>query len=116
VDKYRPIYYAGASGDFNPIHIDPAFAKNVGLEGNILQGLCTMAWVSMAVTSWTGDIRSIKTLKGRFSKPVRPEDMITITGRIVSIEGTRIKIEISANNQKREQVISHAFAEVELPD
>ncbi len=43
VDKYRPYYYAGASGDFNLIHIDNDFAKSVGLGGIILQGLCTMA-------------------------------------------------------------------------
>ena len=39
VDKYRPIYYAGASGDYNPIHIDPEFGKMVGLGGAILQGI-----------------------------------------------------------------------------
>ena len=48
VDKYSPFYYAGASGDFNLIHIDNEFAKNVGLPGLILQGLCTMAFVYRA--------------------------------------------------------------------
>jgi acyl dehydratase len=47
-DKYLPHRYAGASGDFNPIHIDPEFAKAVGLPGNILHGLYGMALVARA--------------------------------------------------------------------
>ena len=48
-DKYLPHRYAGASGDFNPIHIDPEFAKAVGLPGNILHGLWMMAQVARGV-------------------------------------------------------------------
>ena len=49
-DKYLPHRYAGASGDFNPIHIDPDFAKQVGLPSNILHGLYSMALVARAAT------------------------------------------------------------------
>ena len=50
-DKYLPHRYAGASGDFNPIHIDPEFAKNVGLPGTILHGLYSMSQVARAQTA-----------------------------------------------------------------
>jgi acyl dehydratase len=53
-DKYLPHRYAGASGDFNPIHIDPEFARQVGLPGNILHGLWMMAQVARAHTLAAG--------------------------------------------------------------
>ena len=65
-DKYLPHRYAGASGDFNPIHIDPEFAKQVGLPSNILHGLYSMAQVARACTEAAGgDPRSLRA-------PVRP--------------------------------------------
>jgi acyl dehydratase len=66
-DKYLPHRYAGASGDFNPIHIDPEFAKSVGLPGNILHGLYSMAQVARAQTAAAGsDPRALKRLSVQF--------------------------------------------------
>ena len=60
-DKYLPHRYAGASGDFNPIHIDPEFAKAVGLPQNILHGLYSMAQVARAHTEAAGgDPRALR--------------------------------------------------------
>ena len=53
-DKYLPYRYAGASGDYNPIHLDPEFAKQVGLPSNILHGLYSMAQVARACTQAAG--------------------------------------------------------------
>src|SRR5438045_9008209 len=65
-DKYLPHRYAGASGDFNPIHIDPEFAKAVGLPGNILHGLYSMAQVARAHTEAAGDPRALRRLSVQF--------------------------------------------------
>jgi acyl dehydratase len=80
-DKYTPHRYAGASGDFNPIHIDPEFATQVGLPSTILHGLWTMAQVARAaVDAGGGDPRSLKRLSVQFRGMGLPEQEITITG------------------------------------
>ena len=109
VDKYRPYYYAGASGDFNLIHIDNDFAKSVGLPGIILQGLCTMAYVYKAVMG-NNDPGRIKKIKVRFRQIVRPLDKLTIKGRVLNIENDMATVELLAENQKNEQVITNACA------
>ena len=55
VDPYRPVYYAAASGDFNPIHIDANVGRAAGYSGVILQGMCTFSWLSDACVAYLGD-------------------------------------------------------------
>jgi acyl dehydratase len=82
-DKYLPHRYAGASGDFNPIHIDPEFAKSVGLPGNILHGLYSMAQVARACTRAAGgDPRSLRRLSVQFRGMGFPEQEIAVTGEV----------------------------------
>lgn len=112
VDKYQPYYYAGASLDFNSIHIDDEFAKKVGLGGIILQGLCTMAYVYRAVMSSMHPSK-LKKLKVRFRGVVRPNDKVIVKGKLTSLENNLATIELVAENQKGEQVITNASAVVE---
>lgn len=79
IDKYRPIYYAAASGDFSPLHIDPELARSFGLKNNILHGLCTIALVVDAVGTKIGNPAAIKKFKCRFVSPVFPGDTIKIS-------------------------------------
>ncbi len=112
VDKYRPIYYAGASGDFNPIHIDPEFGKMVGLGGAILQGLCTLAFAAKTVTDWAGDPGKLKKIKCRFSAPVMMEDTISIQGVVGDVQAGQAKINLKVTNQSGAEVLQNVEVEV----
>jgi 3-hydroxybutyryl-CoA dehydratase len=115
VDVYRPIYYAAASGDFNPIHIDPAVAREAGYQGVILQGMCTFAWLADACAAYLGDPVCLRRVSARFTKPVQVGDVITFRGRCAAIDGTTVRLEISAVNQRGEEVLKGASAEARLP-
>jgi acyl dehydratase len=110
-DRYRPIYYAAASGDFNPIHIDPAFGEAVGLGGAVLQGMCTYAWLAEACAAYFDDPGRVRRLRARFSRPVAPGDTVTFEGRCVAVEGSTVRVEVSARNQRGEEVLKGAAAE-----
>jgi acyl dehydratase len=114
-DKYLPHRYAGASGDFNPIHIDPELAKQVGLPGNILHGLYTMAQVARAnVAAAGGDPRSLKRLSVQFRGMGVPEQEIVVTGSLKEDRDGRMVIDTVAE-QGGSQIIRNAEAELEPP-
>src|SRR5205085_8389623 len=114
-DKYVPHRYAGASGDFNPIHIAPEFAKAVGLPGNILHGLYGMAQVARAMQQAAGgDPRRVKRLSVQFRGMGFPEQEIAVTGTVKSVDDGRAVIETEAA-QGENRIIRNAEAEIELP-
>ena len=113
VDRYRAIYYAGASGDYNPIHIDPEFGKMVGLNGTILQGLCTLAFAAKTVTDWAGDPGKLKKIKCRFSAPVMMEDTISFQGTVADVRKDRARVNLQVLNQAGAEVLQNVEAEVE---
>ena len=86
-DQYVTVRYAGASGDFNPIHIDEEFAQSVGLPGRILHGLWTMAQVARAHTDAAGGPESLKSLSVQFRGMGRMEQEITVTGTVREVDG-----------------------------
>jgi 3-hydroxybutyryl-CoA dehydratase len=113
-DRYRPIFYAAASGDFNPIHIDAEVGEAAGLGGVILQGLCTMAWAAEAAVRLYGDPTRLKKLSVRFSRPVKPGDTLTFRGSVTAIDGTKVSAQLSAVNQNGEDVLKNGQAEGEV--
>jgi 3-hydroxybutyryl-CoA dehydratase len=113
-DKYLPHRYAGASGDFNPIHIDPDFAKAVGLPNNILHGLYSMGLVARAMTAVAdGDPRALKRLSVQFRGMGAPEQEIVVTGTVKEADGEKLIVETVAA-QGESQIIRNAEAEVQL--
>jgi acyl dehydratase len=112
-DKYLPHRYAGASGDFNPIHIDPEFAKQVGLPGNILHGLYTMSQVARAnVQAAGGDPRKLRRLSVQFRGMGFPEQEISVTGEVREERDGTVVIDTVAE-QGGNQIIRNAEAELE---
>src|SRR3954468_7073313 len=112
-DKYVPHRYAGASGDFNPIHIDREFATAVGLPQNILHGLYSMAQVARAATqAGGGDPRSLKRLSVQFRGMGVPEQETRVTGTVRETRDGRAVIETVAE-QGGNQIVRNAEAEIE---
>ena len=112
-DKYLTLRYAGASGDFNPIHVDEEFARSVGLPGRILHGLWTMAQVARAQTEAGGDPERLKRLRVQFRGMGMPEQEVVVTGTVTEIRDGRAIIDTVAE-QAGNQIIRNAEAEVEL--
>ncbi|HEX8856147.1 MAG TPA: MaoC/PaaZ C-terminal domain-containing protein [Thermoleophilaceae bacterium] len=111
-DKYLPHRYAGASGDFNPIHIDPEFAQAVGLPSNILHGLYGMAQVARAQTQAAGgDPRALKRLSVQFRGMALPEKEIVVTGTVREERDGVLVIDTVAE-QEGNQIIRNAEAEI----
>jgi acyl dehydratase len=113
-DKYLTVRYAGASGDFNPIHIDEEFAKAVGLPGRILHGLWTMAQVARAHTEAGGGPQALKRLSVQFRGMGVPEQEVVVNGTVREVTDGRVLVDTVAE-QGEKQIIRNAEAELEVP-
>jgi acyl dehydratase len=112
------VRYAGASGDFNPIHWSDRVATGVGLPGVIAHGMFTMALAARMVTAWTGDPAALVEYTVRFGRPVVvPDDgvgaEVTVRGRVAALDGTRARVDLTVTSGG-EKVLSLARAIVAL--
>jgi acyl dehydratase len=112
-DKYLTMRYAGASGDFNPIHIDEELARSVGLPGKILHGLWTMAQVARAQTDAAGGPEHLKRLSVQFRGMGMPEQEVKVSGTVREVVDGRALVDTVAE-QGGNQIIRNAEAEIEL--
>ena len=112
-DRFLTVRYAGASGDFNPIHIDEEFAKSVGLPGRILHGLYSMAQVARAATDAGGGPESLKRLSVQFRGMGLPEQEIVVTGTVREVGDGVATVDFEAA-QGENRIIRNAEAELEL--
>jgi acyl dehydratase len=97
--------YADASGDHNPIHVDPEFARAVGLPGTIAHGLLDMAILTEAVARWAGGYEQVASVACRFSKPL-----------VISVDDTArtATLELEATSSSGERVLTNGRAIVRL--
>ncbi|HKH79226.1 MAG TPA: MaoC/PaaZ C-terminal domain-containing protein [Solirubrobacteraceae bacterium] len=112
-DKYLTVRYAGASGDFNPIHIDEEFARAVGLPGRILHGLWTMAQVARAQTEAAGGPEHLKRLSVQFRGMGVPEQEVVVKGTVREQRDGRAIVDTVAE-QAGKQIVRNAEAELQL--
>jgi acyl dehydratase len=109
--------YAGASGDFNPIHQDDEFARAAGMDGVFAHGMLTMGFVAQALTDWAG-AGAVRRLGVRFTGLVRLKDTLTCRGRVLAKSSKDdihlVDLEVWAENQRAEKVAT-GKATVALP-
>lgn len=104
VTRATLVRYAGASGDFNPIHWNEKFALEVGLPDVIAHGMFTMAEAIRVVTDWTGDPGAVVEYGVRFTKPVPvPNDsvgaVIEVTGKVAALlDDRRVRVDLVATS------------------
>ncbi|WP_432134240.1 MULTISPECIES: MaoC family dehydratase [unclassified Streptomyces] len=104
VTRATLVQYAGASGDFNPIHWNEKFAKEVGLPDVIAHGMFTMAEAIRVVTDWTGDPGAVVEYGVRFTKPVVvPNDdqgaVIEVSGKVAAkLDDNTVRVDLTATS------------------
>ena len=105
ISQVQLVKYAGASGDYNRIHIDKAFAENTPLKDVIAHGMLSMAFMGQYLDKLTNNKLQVKKFKVRFQAMVRVGDEITCEGEIKDANEEELMIELVAKNQKGEKVI-----------
>ena len=109
ISRTHIVRYAGASGDFNPIHHDEIYAIRAGNDRVFAMGMMTAGFLSHMITDWVGDGK-LRRYKIRFGRQVWPGDTVTCKGRITRkyTEGGKdyLEAEVFAENQRAEKVIT----------
>jgi acyl dehydratase len=108
-DRYLTYRYAGASGDFNPIHLDDEFARSVGLPSRILHGLWTMAQVARAQTEAAGGPEALRSLAVQFRGVGVPEEEITVTSTTEEERDGEVVVVVEVHQGDR-RIIRHGRA------
>ena len=120
VTRLDLVRYAGASGDFNPIHWNERTATSVGLPNVIAHGMLTMALAGRFLTEWAGDPGAVTEFGVRFSSPVVvPDDdkgaLVDIAGVVTGkLDGNQVAVDVTARSGDA-KVLTRAHAVVRLP-
>ena len=108
ITETQLVMYAGASGDFNPIHTVHSFGEMAGFGGVIGHGMLSMAFVGQFMTDWVG-VNALKNLSVQFRAVTKPKDVVTVEGTVTEkySEGEKnfIKCALEATNQKGDKII-----------
>lgn len=109
VQRIDLVKYAGASGDYNPIHTVESFAREAGLGDVIAHGMLSMAYVGQMLTDFMRDEAEVAEYTVRFRAMVRPGDVLEARGQVTDVAaiagGAMVKVQVSAVNQAGETVV-----------
>ena len=114
IDRADLVRYAGASGDFNPIHWNEEWALQVGLPGVIAHGMFSMAIAARMISAFAGDPAAIKRLRVRFSAMIRPGQTLTVGGEVAAVDGKQVLVRFWGEDEAGNRVLSKGEAELEL--
>ena len=103
ITKVQLVKYAGASGDFNPLHTDDDFAQKIGMQGVIAHGMLVMGFLGEYVMKLAGDVAQVKQFSMRFGAMTVPGDAITCTAQVKEINEGEVVLELTA--QKQDQTV-----------
>jgi acyl dehydratase len=104
--RTRIVQYAGASGDYNPLHTDEVFAReSAGFPGVFAHGMLTMGMTGRILTDWVGDGR-LTAYGVRFVGQVWPGDTLTATATVTAVGETSAEFEVVTRNQRGENVLT----------
>ena len=108
ITETQLVMYAGASGDFNPIHTVHAFGEKAGFGGVIGHGMLSMGFAGQFMTNWVG-VKAVKKLAVQFRAVTKPKDVITVSGTVVKkyteAGQNLVDCEFLATNQKGDKII-----------
>ncbi|MBI4587930.1 MAG: MaoC family dehydratase [Candidatus Rokubacteria bacterium] len=117
IQRIQLTRYAGASGDFNPIHVDEEFARAAGMGGVFAHGMLSMGFLAQSLTDWAGAGR-VRKVGVRFAALVRPGDVVTCRGKVLTKSSKDdehlVDLDVWAENQRGETIIT-GKATVSLP-
>jgi acyl dehydratase len=114
IERLDLIRYAGASGDFNPIHWNDEVARAVGLPGVIAHGMYSMGVAARMIAGWAGDPGAVKRLRVRFSAMIEPGQTLTAKGEVAEVDGNRVVVRFHAEDEKGNKVLSKGEADLDL--
>ena len=114
IERADLVRYAGASGDFNPIHWNDEWARSVGLPGVIAHGMFSMGIAARMISAFAGNPAAIKRLRVRFSSMIQPGQTLTVAGEVAGIDGDRVRIRFWGEDENGNRIVSKGEAELEL--
>ena len=114
IERADLIRYAGASGDFNPIHWNDEWAKSVGLPGVIAHGMFSMGVAARMISAFADNPAAIKRLRVRFSAMIQPGQTLTVSGEVADIDGNRVKVRFWGEDEAGNRVLSKGETDLEL--